>query len=147
MRLPAVLALFLCLSPAVAVAEETTLISAPEEVLEVPGGKPIALLLPGAVRSTLETREGYVRVRLEGWVRLPGTGIPPAIPGPTPAPAAAPGAGGDALSGTIVATLGSGEVRYGAGARVRKFKSPLLMARPISRPAARRADPGLNIVF
>ena len=118
MGLPAALALIFCLSITVAVAEETTSVAAPEEVLDAPGGSAIAILLPGAVRSTVEIRGGYARVRLEGWVRLPGSLAPSAIPVPPPAPGPVPSAAENALSGTIVTTLRTGEVRYGAGARV-----------------------------
>ncbi len=93
--------------------------AAPEEVLDAPGGKPVAILLPGAARSTMETREGYVRIRLEGWVRLPGTASSTAAPDPEPvSPSPMPEVPRRALAGTVAATLSSGEIRYGAGARV-----------------------------
>jgi len=117
MKFLAVLLLMPCLFSA-ALGEEATAV-APEEVLDAPGGKPIAILLPGAVRSTVETREGYARIHLEGWVRLPGTASPTAGPGPAPvAPPAPPEVPRGALSGTVAAALSSGEIRYGAGARV-----------------------------
>ena len=115
MKALAVLFLMLCLFT-VALGEEATAV-APEEVLDAPGGKPIAILLPGAVRSTVETREGYARIRLEGWIRLPGTASPMAGPAPAPAlPPSPPEAPRGALAGTVAATLSSGEIRYGAGA-------------------------------
>jgi len=117
MKALAVLLLIPCLFSA-ALGEEATAV-APEEVLDAPGGKPIAILLPGAVRSTMETREGWARIRLEGWVRLPGTASPTAGPGPAPVPTAPPPeVPRGALAGTVAATLSSGEIHYGAGARV-----------------------------
>jgi hypothetical protein len=87
-----------------------------EEVLDAPGGKPIAILLPGAETTRGESKEGYVRIRLEGWVRagsaaVPGVpvGLASGIDGAVAAPA---------LSGTVAAHLESGEIRYGGGAHV-----------------------------
>jgi hypothetical protein len=89
---------------------------AEEEVLDAPGGKPIAILLPGAETIRGESKEGYVRIRLEGWVRAASAKVPESAVSPPasidlPAPAAA-------LSGTVAVRLESGEIRYGAGAHV-----------------------------
>ena len=92
----------------------------PAEVLDAPGGRPVAILLSGAQPRVLEQREGYVRIALEGWVRaggVPGTAAPPpAAGGVLPVDPEAGGAG--AVSGSIVVALAGGEVRKGAGARV-----------------------------
>src|SRR5437867_95930 len=95
-----------------------------EEVLETPGGHPIAVLLPGAVRRTLEEKDGYVRIVVEGWVRAGAPSVQGAIPPPTfPPPIQPPAAPGPSpvapeVSGRITLRLASGEVRYGAGARI-----------------------------
>jgi len=90
----------------------------PEEVLDAPGGRSIAILLPGASRTTVEVREGYARIRVEGWIRLPGTPSATSLPAPVPPLPPAPGAPACALCGSVSAALASGEIRYGAGARV-----------------------------
>ena len=100
-----------------AVRGEEAAASAPEEILDAPGGKPIAILLAGAVRNQGETRDGYVRVRVEGWIRLPGTAPPAVAPARAPLPAPAVSSAVP-LSGIIVTTLPSGEARYGSGAKV-----------------------------
>jgi hypothetical protein len=95
----------------------------PVELLDAPGGRPIAILLSGPRPRVLEQREGYVKVALEGWVRAPGA-ADAAMPAPEPAPpggvesAAVPAAAAGSLTGAILVTLPSGEVRKGAGARV-----------------------------
>src|SRR5207249_11171809 len=95
-----------------------------EEVLETPGGHPIAVLLPGAVRRTLEEKDGYVRIVVDGWVRAGAPSVQGAIPPPTFPPPIQPPAAPDPspaapeVSGRITLRLASGEVRYGAGARI-----------------------------
>ena len=96
--------------------EEAT--AAPEEVLDSPGGRIVAILLPGAARTTLDTREGYARVRVEGWIRLPGFASAPPAPAPEPLLPPAPEEPDCALCGSVAALLSSGETQYGAGARV-----------------------------
>ena len=94
----------------------------PVELLDAPGGRPIAILLSGPRPRVLEQREGYVKVALEGWVRASG-----ATDATTPPPALSPGGGTEAgaaaptaasVSGAVLVTLPGGEVRKGAGARV-----------------------------
>lgn len=90
--------------------EEGELAQSEEVVLDMPGGRPVAILLPGAGRVLGEERDGFVKVTLQGWMRVGDTGkIPASIP---PAPASS------GLSGQIRLDLPSGEARYGAGARV-----------------------------
>ena len=113
----AALALMLVLFHAAARGEEAAA-AGPEEVLDAPGGRSIAILLPGASRTTVEVREGYARIRLEGWIRLPGTASAASLPVPVPALPPASGAPACVLCGSVSATLASGETRYGAGARV-----------------------------
>jgi hypothetical protein len=83
------------------------------ELLDAPGGKVTAVLLPGAPTRILEQREGYVRVVVEGWIRATEGGAS----GPAPAPAP-PAAAGPALAGRIETPGKSGERRPGAYARV-----------------------------
>jgi len=96
----------------------------PVEVLDTPGGRPVAILLSGAQPRVIEQREGYARISLEGWVRAPGTAdsAPPSEPAPAPAPVPPPAAplssATGSVSGSILVTLPSGETRKGAGARV-----------------------------
>jgi hypothetical protein len=106
----------------------------PEEVLDAPGGHPIAILLPGAARRIVEEKNGYARIVVEGWIQgkdaaqagqEPGSkapaesvaGIPTAsIPAlESSAPQAATSA---SLSGRVEIRLPSGQTLYGAGARV-----------------------------
>jgi len=134
----AALALMLILIHAAARGEEADA-AGPEEVLDAPGGRSIAILLPGAPRTAVEVREGYARIRLEGWIRLPGTPSVPTAPAPVPAPAPAPGAPACALCGSVSATLASGEIRYGAGARV-----VLLGSVEVLEPAWRQLKEGFE---
>ncbi len=92
----------------------------PAEVLDAPGGRPVAILLAGAQPRVLEQREGYVRIALEGWVRASGSvDTAPAAPPAGSAPPDNPQtAGPGAIVGSIVVTLSGGEVRKGAGARL-----------------------------
>lgn len=113
----AALALMLVLFHAAARGEAAAA-AGPEEVLDAPGGRSIAILLPGASRTTVEVREGYARIRVEGWIRLPGTPSVMNPPAPPAAPPPADSAPACALCGSVSATLASGEIRYGAGARV-----------------------------
>lgn len=115
MKFLAFLVLILCAFSA-ARGEEAA--ASPEEVLDSPGGRPIAILLSRTARTTMEIREGYARIRVEGWVRLPGTvsaEVPPAPASLLPPASEAPGC---ALCGSVAAALSSGETQYGAGARV-----------------------------
>jgi hypothetical protein len=110
-----VLALFLLFLPLPARGEGADS-SGRQELLDAPGGKPVAILLPaGAALPTGETRDGFMQVAVVGWVRLPSSVQPGTLPRAVPVPAA-PAA--SALSGLVAATLPSGEVRYGSGARV-----------------------------
>jgi hypothetical protein len=89
-----------------------------EEMLDVPGGRPIAILLPGSARRVVEAKEGYVKVVVEGWIRQEETGKnEEALPSPPPAAADAP-ISASTLSGRIEVRLATKEIRYGAGARV-----------------------------
>ncbi|MCI0408226.1 MAG: hypothetical protein L0191_06640 [Acidobacteria bacterium] len=86
-----------------------------DDLLDSPGGHPIAILLPGTARRVVETRDGYVKVVVEGWVRQEGAPAilevpPPASPSPPPEPVS--------LSGRIEIRLPTKEIRYGAGAHV-----------------------------
>ncbi len=116
MKSVAVPVLLLSLAGTALLGEEAA-VTSPQEILDAPGGKPIAVLLSGAPHNTGETRDGYVRVRVEGWIRLPGTAPPAATPAPEPPPVPAV-ASRAPLSGVIVTTLPSGEARYGSGAKV-----------------------------
>ena len=70
MKSPPAFALALCLLAAGARGEELSS-SATEELFEAPGGRAIAILMPGVARRTGEERDGFVHVTLDGWVRLP----------------------------------------------------------------------------
>ena len=98
-----------------------------EEMLDSPGGHPIAILLPGTARRVVEAKDGYVKVVLEGWIRQEGTpprveapavSPPPPVPLTTTAATGTEPAPGTSLSGRIEIRLASKEIRYGAGARV-----------------------------
>jgi hypothetical protein len=94
-----------------------------EELLDSPGGHPVAVLLPGTARRVVEAKDGYVKVVVEGWIRQgaipPQAEVPPATPPPLPAPApAAPPEPVASLSGRIEIRLVNKQVRYAAGARV-----------------------------
>ncbi len=85
-----------------------------DDLLDSPGGHPIAILLPGTSRKVIEVKDGYVKVVVEGWIRQEGAGpTVEAPPPPTPEPIPA-----TSLSGRIEVQLSSKEIRYGAGARV-----------------------------
>jgi hypothetical protein len=117
MKSLAALGLLLCLISLPARGEGAA-VAARGELLDFPGGHPIALLLSGATAlPTGESREGYVQVALVGWIRSPGT-APAAEPESIPSPPPAASAAAPYLSGVIAAPLPSGEVRYGSGARV-----------------------------
>ncbi|HEU5180751.1 MAG TPA: hypothetical protein VFW45_08155 [Candidatus Polarisedimenticolia bacterium] len=92
----------------------------PAEVLDAPGGRPVAILLSGAQPRVLEQREGYVRIALEGWVRASGAAetAPTAPAGGHVVPDSTQTVGTGAIAGSIVVTLSGGEVRKGAGARL-----------------------------
>src|SRR5262245_53060589 len=93
----------------------------PVELLDAPGGRPIAMLLSGPRPRVLEQREGYVKVALEGWMRAGAADAatpPPALPSAGGAEAGTAPASLGNLSGSILVTLPGGEVRKGAGARV-----------------------------
>src|SRR5262245_17547198 len=108
----------------------------PVEILDTPGGRPIAILLSGPRPRVLEEREGFVKIALEGWVRsTAATGAPPpsaVAPGGGVEPGPASAAGTGSVSGSILVTLPGGEVRKGAGARV------VLLGRIGELEAARR---------
>jgi hypothetical protein len=95
-----------------------------EELLDSPGGRPVAVLLPGSARRVVEAKDGYVKVVVEGWIRqegappqseAPAVTAPPPLPAPTPA---LPAASVASLAGRIEIRLKNKEVRYGSGARV-----------------------------
>jgi hypothetical protein len=94
-----------------------------EELLDSPGGRPVAVLLPGSARRVVEAKDGYVKVVVEGWIRqegapqaeAPAVTAPPPLPAPTPAAPPAPVA---SLAGRIEIRLKNKGVRYGSGARV-----------------------------
>jgi len=103
----------------------------PEEVLDIPGGRAVAILLPGAPRRVLEEKNGYVRVAVEGWIRIPrplaaGAGEPAPVSDGSTAPIRSevslqpgtPVQGATTLAGRIIIRIASGEIRYGAGGRV-----------------------------
>ena len=127
---------------AVAVASEEVRTASTEEVLDAPGGRPVAILLPGAVRKTVEERDGFIRVAVEGWIRSPGaapqtgpagaaansTGLVSTLPSGLTVPSS-PTSAPPALSGSVVARLSNGELRYGAGARVSILGSPVELER------------------
>ena len=91
------------------------------EMLDSPGGRVTAVLLPGTPTKILEQREGYARVVVEGWIRMPAGGSVAREPGPNtaPAPASPPAAPAlPALSGQIETGSSSSERRPAAYARV-----------------------------
>jgi hypothetical protein len=81
-----------------------------EVVLDVPGGHPVAILLSGASRTLGEEKNGFVKVTIEGWLRLGDGRESQMLIAPPPVTLG--------LSGQIRVDLSSGEARYGAGARV-----------------------------
>jgi|GEM_PF-3224292 len=95
-----------------------------EDLLDAPGGHPVAILLPGTPRRVLEAKEGFVKVVVEGWIRqegpAPKTDALPAVADPLPpsSPAAPEVAPVASISGRVEIRLPTKEVRYGAGARV-----------------------------
>ncbi len=110
MRTHAALALaILCLIPSSSRSEGASASRVEEVLLDAPGGRPIAILLPAAPRKLGEAREGFVRVTLEGWVRLAS---------PSPSTSSPPAARVPVLSGLISSRLPTGEVRFASGARV-----------------------------
>jgi len=108
-------------------------LSRTEEVLDAPGGHPIAILLPGTSPRVVQEEGGYAKVVVEGWMRVEQAG--PAAPGTPPAPEAPPRAtpAPSSVTGRIQVRLPSKEVRYGAGARV------MLLGRPDELEARRAA--------
>lgn len=138
MRFPMILALLAGLAVPPAPAGESRATTT-EEILEAPGGRPVAILLPGAVARRGEEKDGYVRVVVEGWIRIsPRASIleTPSAPAATP-PAPVDGAAATevakTVSGRITLKLASGEIRYAAGSKV------LLLGDP-QRLEARRAE-------
>lgn len=86
-----------------------------EEILDAPGGHPIAILLPGANPRVVQEEGGYGKIVVEGWIRL----APPSSSAPAAtAPAAEERVASSSVTGRIEIRLPSKEVRYGAGARV-----------------------------
>jgi len=134
MRMPVLFVLVLLLVHPAVWGGDSPPTGADEVVLDAPGGRPVAILLSGAVRRTGEEREGFLRVTVEGWIRLPRTSSesgqasssPPALNQASPPPSSmlplpeppATAVEGSGLWGQIRVTLPSREVRYGAGARV-----------------------------
>jgi hypothetical protein len=133
MRFPMILALLAGLAVPPAPAGESRATTT-EEILEAPGGRPVAILLPGAVTRRGEEKDGYIRVVVEGWMRV----SPQASSLETPSnPAASPPAAATdvarTVSGRITLKLASGEIRYAAGSRVLLLRDP-------PRLEARRAE-------
>jgi hypothetical protein len=119
MKAPFVLVVALCLAVTPVSSEDRPSSGNEVVVLDAPGGRPVAVLLSGASRRLGEEREGFVRVTVEGWIRLPSE---PARESPAPGPPFSKPTASEPsepiLSGQIKAPLPSGEVRYGAGARI-----------------------------
>jgi hypothetical protein len=89
-----------------------------DEMLDAPGGHLIAIVLPGTARRIVETKQGYVKVVVEGWIRQEeAPKNAETAPPPPPAVPSAP-MSAQSISGRIEVRLASKEVRYGAGARV-----------------------------
>jgi hypothetical protein len=137
MRFPMILTLLAGLTVLPVPAEESRTTTT-EEILDAPGGRPVAILLPGAVARRGEEKDGYVRVVVEGWIRAssqaPSLETPsaPVVPKPAPAGSAAPEVA-KAISGRITLKLATGEIRYAAGSKV------LLLGDP-QRLEVRRAE-------
>jgi hypothetical protein len=119
MKFLAMLGILLCLISLPARGEDAAA-DARVDLLDAPGGNPIAVLLPGGnPLPTGEARDGYIQVALVGWVRSPGrVPRPGAAPEVPPAPRGIPQSAIPSLSGTVAASLPTGELRYGSGARV-----------------------------
>jgi len=119
MKMSSWLTLVLCLGTSWALAAGTPSGEGEEVVLDAPGGRPIAILLSGARRTNGDVRDGFVRVTLEGWIRLAADAAP-ANPSEAPPPGVGTEAAvsGPTLSGNVTTLLPSGEVHFGAGARI-----------------------------
>ena len=111
-------------------------ISTVADLTSDPDGARLGLLLPGAQVEILETREGWARVKVEGWVRAEegwqdGGASPAARPAPpAPVPAAAPAH----LEGSVFVTGKKGKGIVGAGIAVR-----LITDTPASRASLAEA--------
>jgi len=138
MRFPMILALLAGLAVPPAPAGESRATTT-EEILETPGGRPVAILLPGAVARRGEEKEGYVRVVVEGWMRVSPQASSLEAPSAPAAPLSPPAGGAAAtevaraVSGRITLKLPTGEIHYAAGSKV------LLLGDP-QRLEVRRAE-------
>ena len=109
------------------------------DLMSQPDGARVAVLLPGAVPQVIETRDGWSRVTLEGWIRAE-PGLPDATP-PAPAavtpPAPAPAASSDgAIAGSVYVTDQKGRASVGSGLALRLLADPASAASEIAAIAA-----------
>ena len=107
---------------------ESTLSSA-TDLMSEPGGAREAVLLPGASVRVIETRDGWSRVVLEGWVRAEA-GAPDSQPPSAPPKLAIPQDGG--ISGAIFVTDAKGRTAVGAGIALRLMTDASAAASEIS---------------
>src|SRR5213594_3359141 len=113
------LTLVLSLGASWALSADTPSVVGEEVVLDAPGGHPIAILLAGAHRTNGDVRDGFVRVTLEGWIRLPADAAPASpLEAPPVGVGTEPALTAPALSGNVTTLLPSGEIHFGAGARI-----------------------------
>ena len=117
--------LFLVLSLMLAVPQldadqhETIRLETTTELTDSPDGHRLALLTEGIDATVLETRNGWVRVGIEGWVAIEDTSlrVSPDVVAATPPPVS----GGDdgLLTGAIYVTNKKGKTIVGSGTAVR----------------------------
>ena len=79
-------------------------------LLDAPRGAWLATVKENAAVTVLEERDGWRRVRLEGWTMAPGVARPEGAPPPLPAPSSAqpPAASGARLQGVLAPDIRSG---------------------------------------
>ncbi len=121
----------LALPSATPPGQQQATLSRVADLTSAPDGERLGLLLAGAQVAVLETRDGWSRVAIEGWMRAEAGWGEPGPPAAAPATASAAPA---RLSGTIFLTGRKGKGLVGSGIAVR-----LVRDTPESRDALQQS--------
>jgi hypothetical protein len=96
-------------------------LSRTSDLASTPGGGRVGVLLPGAPVRVIETRDGWIRVAVEGWILADDLGgeAPESAPAPMrmPSPSAVPALA--KISGSVYVTGEGGKTLLGSGLAVR----------------------------